>query len=147
MQGALPGPLVGVVVGRDVALLLGAFAMRAHALHWKWPGAKQFFRIAPSSYDDDDETKTLSPRTTPLSHAAPVAPVIKPLMISKVNTGLQIALVGACMTEAWVGWPGVGAVWGLAWATGGTTVASLAAYLRAFVRGDLFTNVQKDKMK
>lgn len=62
---------------------------------------------------------------------------MKPLFVSKVNTGLQMALVAACMTDAWLGWPGQEAVWGIGAATAGTTVWSCAAYVRMYMRGEL----------
>lgn len=131
--GALPAPLVGVVLGRDAVLLGGAFAIRAHRLGWRWPGAREFFRIVPSESVSTDEETGGKGGGGPV----PVAPLVKPLLISKVNTGLQLALVGACMTDAWLGWPGTGAVWGLGWATAGTTLGSCFAYGRAFLRGQL----------
>ncbi len=132
--GALSAPLVAVVLGRDVVLLGGAFAIRAHRLGWRWPGAREFFRIAPvQSPPDDVESGGKSESSGP----APAAPLVKPLFISKVNTGFQMALVGVCMTDAWLGWPGHATVWGLGWVTAGTTLASCAAYGRAFFKGQL----------
>ena len=149
-KGALPPLLVGVVIARDVVLLGGAFAIRAQTLHWKWPGLQEFFRIAPIAPPTSTKTGTPDASATKINITeeiqtgeevevlvAPVAPVVKPIFISKVNTGLQLALVAACMTEAGYGWPGNEVVWGLGVATGGTTVASLVAYGRAYLRGEL----------
>jgi hypothetical protein len=137
-QGALPLPLVGVVLGRDVVLVLGGFAIRAQQLGWKWPGLKEFFRITPiessTSLSDAERGERAENVAGP---TAPVAPVVKPLLISKLNTGLQLALVGACMTDAWLGWPGQEVVWGLGWTTAGTTVMSCIAYGRAYMRNEL----------
>ncbi len=44
-QGTLPLPLVALILGRDVLLIAGSFAVRARALGWRWPGAKEFFRL------------------------------------------------------------------------------------------------------
>jgi len=111
-------------VGRDVVLVGGAFLLRAQSLGWKWPGARNFFRIA---YQADG-----SP-----SDAVHAAPFIRPLLISKINTGLQIALVASCMSQAWVGWPGMDSVWGFGAATFITTLWSTAAYAKAYLRGEL----------
>lgn len=115
-NGALPLPLVGVIVGRDVVLVGGAFWARAVALKWRWPGVKEFFRIQGGNKVDDN--------------GVPVAHLVKPLFISKVNTGLQLGLVGSCMTGAMLGVPGEEVVWGLGVATGVTTVWSGIAYGR-----------------
>ncbi len=54
---------------------------------------------------------------------------MQPLIISKVNTGLQLLLAGACVTHhALDGWPPVVLVDLLSGATAVTTSASLAAY-------------------
>jgi hypothetical protein len=128
-------PLVGVVLGRDVVLLGGAFAIRAQQVGWKWPGLKEFFRITPTASSSDVEQGKEEGGAG--SGVAPVAPVVKPLLISKINTGLQLALVSACMTDAWLGWPGQPAVLGLGWSTAGTTVMSCIAYGRAYMRNEL----------
>jgi hypothetical protein len=129
----LPLPLVGVVLGRDAVLLGGAFAIRAQQVGWKWPGVGEFFRITPTeSFSASKKGQGAEARA-----AAPVAPLVKPLLISKINTGFQLALVGACMTDAWLGWPGQQAVWGLGWSTAGTTVISCIAYGRAYLRNEL----------
>lgn len=117
-NGALPVPLVGVIVGRDVALVGGAFWARAVALHWRWPGVKEFFRIQQGDNKVDD------------NGGVPTAQLVKPLFISKVNTVLQLGLVGSCMTGAWLGVPGEEVVWGLGVATGVTTVWSGIEYGR-----------------
>jgi hypothetical protein len=158
---------VGVIVGRDVALVGGAFYIRARALRWRWPGAQEFFRIVPPQPGPDAAggnaaaaaASRAAPSAAPHPGAArgggagrddaaaaaaaggggpaPVAPLVQPLLSSKVNTGLQLALVGGCMGTAWVGWPGPEAVWGLGAATAGTTLWTCAAYARAYQRGEL----------
>lgn len=135
--GALPGPLVAVILARDGFLIAGAFVVRAKSLQWQWPGSAEFFRISSVNLPDhlqksaEDKGKSVS--------RAPSAPppALRPLMISKVNTALQLALVGCCMMDAWIGWPGQDLVWGLGAATAGTTVLSCAAYVRAFANGQL----------
>lgn len=155
MQGALPAPLVAVILGRDVFLVAGAFVVRAQMLRWRWPGATEFFRIMPAAappaaaapdMDQPDARGTAAlqgrtPSEPPVvavtANAVPAAPVVQPLFISKVNTGLQLALVGSCMMDAWLGWPGEGVLWGLGAATGVTTVWTCGAYVRAYSRGQL----------
>ncbi len=48
VQGLLPTWLVGLFIGRDVVLVVGAFAHRAHLQGWRWRGWKEYFK-----YDDD----------------------------------------------------------------------------------------------
>lgn len=50
-QGALPIPLVALILGRDALLVGGCFALRARELGWHWPGMAGFFRIG--SADDE----------------------------------------------------------------------------------------------
>lgn len=66
---------------------------------------------------------------------APAAPFMQPLYISKVNTVFQLGLVGTCIMHSWLGWPGEAAVWAGSALTAGTTLASCAAYLRAYQQG------------
>lgn len=64
VQGSLPGPLVALIIGRDVVLLSGAFALRFRALGWKWPGLAEFFRVA-SSPSSPAATQTATPQQPP----------------------------------------------------------------------------------
>ena len=126
-SGALPLPLVGVIVGRDVLLVGGAFILRAESLGWQWPGAREFFRVVPVS----------SPRNGPnqpsnIGKHVPAAPIVKPLIISKVNTGFQLALVAATVLNASMAWPTEEIIWMLGASTAGTTLWSTVAYLRIF---------------
>ncbi|HET8587585.1 MAG TPA: CDP-alcohol phosphatidyltransferase family protein [Candidatus Limnocylindria bacterium] len=57
------------------------------------------------------------------------APSWQPLMISKINTGLQIALVAVLLAWLGLGLGGVAVVTTLIWAVAATTVLSGAAYL------------------
>ena len=66
---------------------------------------------------------------------APAAPLVQPLYISKVNTVLQLGLVGTCMLRAWLGWPGEAAVWAGSGLTAATTIWSSWAYLQAYRQG------------
>lgn len=46
-QGVMPPAVVGIIVGRDVILVAGAFVARAKSLGWRWPGLSEFFRVGP----------------------------------------------------------------------------------------------------
>ena len=57
MQGSLYTPLAALVIGRDVFLVTGAFALRFRSLGWKWPGWQEFFRTTESAGGSDYEDK------------------------------------------------------------------------------------------
>ncbi len=61
-------------------------------------------------------------------------PVIRPLMVSKVNTVLQIGLAALALFTAGFGPPMEPALWALAWLVAASTVASGVAYLAAAAR-------------
>jgi len=42
-------PLAALVIGRDVFLVTGAFALRLRSLGWKWPGWEEFFRTTDTA--------------------------------------------------------------------------------------------------
>lgn len=77
--------------------------------------------------------------------AAPGMPVMQPLMISKVNTVLQLALVSACMTHHWFTLPAADAVAAVEYLTAATTLASFAAYGYKFSAGTLLIAGQQPK--
>lgn len=78
----LPLWLLGLVLARDGALLAGAFVQRAHALHWQWHGYHEFFNISPGG-----------------------AEKMRPLLISKLNTVAQLALVASALLLPALGIP------------------------------------------
>lgn len=119
MQGALSPPLVAVIVSRDVILVVGGFVHRARMLRWRWPGLAEFFRLQPGGQD------------------ATAAPIVKPLLVSKVNTALQFLLIGAAVGHEWQGLPADWVVTALGGATAATTVWSSLAYWLAYRRGTL----------
>ena len=160
--------LAGLILGRDVLLVGGAFVHRYRTLGWRARGWAEFYRILPA------DPGTAGPSITgPSSMAAPAgqpgarvagreflgeavaagspgpeagvsrtgsappAPLVRPLMVSKVNTVLQLGLIASCIGRSWYGWPPEEAVWALGAATGITTVASCAAYVRAYLNGTL----------
>ena len=148
LQGVLSAPMVAIILGRDVFLFTGAFAVRFKSLGWRWPGWAEFFRVAPPPPPPASPCPTPpTPAAAPLTRqqqgqaaaAASVqaAPFAEPLYISKVNTAFQLGLVGACISRAWLGWPGEEAVWYASVATATTTVWSCAAYVRAYTQGKL----------
>lgn len=126
MHGAMPSPVVAVILGRDAVLVAGAFGARAHALGWRWPGAAEFFRLQPAEAAPAGQGAAHSGGLGPV----PAAPLVRPLFVSKVNTVLQLGLVAACMSRAWAGWPAEEALWAASAATAGTSVWSLGAYAR-----------------
>lgn len=170
--------MVAIILGRDAFLVVGAFAARARALGWRWPGASEFFRVAPPPLPGSGgggSGGTAGTAQQPVASSSgdgggvQAAPFVQPLYISKVgsasvvrpfccslvvqsrsatavhtapclahpqvNTAFQLGLVAACISKAWLGWPGEEAVWWAAAATAGTTVASTAAYVHAYLRG------------
>ncbi|KAL8468911.1 hypothetical protein ACS0TY_031932 [Phlomoides rotata] len=100
-----PG-LVALVVLRDVGLVGGAFYNRASSLNWEWNSWHDFFNLTGAN-----------------------AQKVEPLLISKVNTVFQLALVAAALLQ-----PGFGSeetqlyIHYLSWLVASTTVASTAAY-------------------
>ncbi|KAK9836085.1 hypothetical protein WJX81_000056 [Elliptochloris bilobata] len=119
-QGALPAWLAALILGRDALLVGGAFVHRYRALGWRARGWSEFFRI-----------------TSARAFSVPPAPFVRPLLVSKANTVLQLGLVAGCVARSWYGWPPEQALWALGAATGVTTVASCAAYVRAYLNGTL----------
>lgn len=67
----------------------------------------------------------------------PPAVFVQPLYISKVNTCFQLLLVSSCLSSSWYGWPPQEAILALGAITGGTTLASCAAYVRAYLNGTI----------
>ena len=134
--------MVAIVVGRDVLLVVGAFAARAKSLGWRWPGFSEFFRVAPggpgvpqpgaaAGQAAGQAAGAAGARSSP----APAAPLVQPLFVSKVNTVFQLGMVGTCILQSWQGWPGEGAVLAGSALTAGTTLWSCWAYLQAYRQG------------
>ena len=117
----LPPWLVVLSVGRDVALVAGAFVFRAKAMGWRVTSPREFFRMVPAS---DGATAG--------SHAAPR---VQPLLVSKLNTVLQIGTATAALATAAWGLPGQEVVDAGVLACAGTTVVSGAVYLAMAATG------------
>lgn len=60
---------------------------------------------------------------------------IQPLFISKVNTALQLCLLGMCMTQGMMGWPGETGIQVMSYATVATTLVSWWVYTHGYMRG------------
>lgn len=108
--GYLPAWLVAVSMGRDAALLGGAFALRAHEL-----GGVRAVRSVSHFFNVDTSDGT-------------AAKPLEPHFVSKVNTVLQLALVLAAMTEKALDFPPAFAVDALGYGMTATSLASLAIY-------------------
>jgi cardiolipin synthase len=67
---------------------------------------------------------------------------MRPLLISKANTVLQLLLVGGYISHAAFGTPEQGVLWGLEVMTAGTTAASLAAYAWMYATGRMLAMKQ-----
>ncbi|KAL3325384.1 hypothetical protein AABB24_036561 [Solanum stoloniferum] len=105
-KGLLHPGLVSLVVLRDVALVGGAVYKRASILEWKWSSWYEFFN---------------------LDGARPQK--VEPLLISKVNTVLQLALVAAALLQPDLGNAETQTyITYLSWLVAMTTVGSTAAY-------------------
>lgn len=63
------------------------------------------------------------------------APLVQPLFVSKVNTVVQLCLVGGCMSQGLLGWPGDGEILLMSWATVATTLVSWGAYVHGYYGG------------
>ncbi|CAL9763976.1 unnamed protein product [Musa acuminata subsp. burmannicoides] len=98
--------LVGLVVLRDVALVSGAVYKRASSLGWEWKSWSEFINLDAAHREK-----------------------VEPLLISKVNTVLQLLLVAAALLQ-----PNFGSaetqeyITYLSWLVASTTAASAVAY-------------------
>jgi hypothetical protein len=66
-------------------------------------------------------------------------PMIRPLLISKANTALIMALVAACMGHQWQGFPDRDVLDALEVVAASTTAVSAAAYARLHWQGKLLS--------
>jgi len=98
-KAILPGPIVGLWLARDVALVIATY----HTV---------------SQVTKEGQAVT-DPSRTPLK--------VEPTMISKVNTVLQFVTLGTGIMQPLVGIP-PNAILGLCWITAGTTISSALSY-------------------
>jgi len=101
-KGLFPVELAALIVGRDVVLLGGSFAYR----FWTKPKDAAFFATS-----GDDVLN------------------VTPSQLSRVNTVLQMSLLGFALTKAAYGMPSQDVFTGLCWVVAGTTIASGAGYM------------------
>ena len=84
----------------------------------------------------DSKAAGASTSSEPAGHdAVPPAEFVQPLLISKLNTVLQLGLIAGCISHSWYDWPTESALWGLGGVTAGATLASFAAYVQVYRRG------------
>lgn len=137
-NGTMPAWLGAVVVGRDVILVSGSFLARWAAFGWRWPGSAAFFRTTDSRGPAAHGTRSSSD-----GGGSSSVGYMRPLLISKANTVLQLLLVGGYLLQQLhlppplAGWPPAELLRGLELATAATTVTSLAMYVRMYQTGKL----------
>jgi len=139
--GAAPWWLALLVAGRDAGLVWGVCAARMRAFGGRWPGARRFFDV-----DGDQGAEAGgggegggSGSGGSIGGGGGAMPPLKPLLISKANTVVQLAFFGGCIGRLWLGEAAVPRAWldaGEA-LTAATTAASAAAYLSAWRGGAL----------
>ncbi|KAI9493148.1 CDP-alcohol phosphatidyltransferase-domain-containing protein [Zychaea mexicana] len=103
-EGVLPMPLAALILGRDAGLVLSSFYYRYISL----PKPKTLVRYFDFSIPSAE---------------------VRPTMISKVNTALQLVLMAASLTSTALGQPSAEIMTALHWTVGGTTVWSGASYI------------------
>jgi cardiolipin synthase len=101
IKGLFPMPLAVLVIGRDVALLGGAFIYR----YFTKPADVDFFATTGKGVIE-----------------------VKPTAISRMNTVLQMSVMGFALTKAAYGVPSPDVFNGMCWIVGGTTLLSGLAY-------------------
>lgn len=90
----LPSWLAAAVIGRDVFLVAGSLFARLRQFQGgRWPGGPEFFRLVDEKKGTDDENGEKSSTTR-------AAPRVRPLFVSKLNTALQFATVGAAVADS-----------------------------------------------
>ena len=150
LQELLYTPLAGVIIGRDVFLVVGALVLRLRSFGGTWPGWSEFFRTTgvderPGQgykgkslkygldLDDTEKSDGKVQGATALAKKKSTtlpASYVQPLYISKVNTVAQILLVAGCITSTSFAWPPQEVILGLGGITLGLTVASGIAYVQ-----------------
>lgn len=104
MQDLLPVPLAAIILARDGGLVLSSFYYRYISL----PPPKTFVRYWDFSIPSAE---------------------VRPTNISKINTALQLLLMGASLTSPVLGFPDTTLLTGLQWTVGVTTIWSGASYI------------------
>ncbi|KAG0174738.1 cardiolipin synthase [Apophysomyces sp. BC1034] len=104
MENVLPMSLAALILGRDAGLVLAAFYYRYISL----PQPKTLVRYFDFSIPSAE---------------------VRPTMISKINTALQLVLMGTSLTSVTMGYPTPELMTAMHWLVGGTTVWSGASYV------------------
>mmetsp|Transcript_866 Transcript_866/g.1182 ORF Transcript_866/g.1182 Transcript_866/m.1182 type:complete len:330 (-) Transcript_866:384-1373(-) len=161
-NGVLPLWLGGTFVLRDVVLLVWSYIHRIRDFGYTWPGFDAF--VHTSDQADRDRrlpshtscTKvkgghdvTMSDITT--SAFTPDQPrletkgleAMQPLFVSKVNTVLQLLLLGGYLTGKICDWPPQELITGLEYSSATTTVVSMVGYIMKYQNGTLFKGIVK----
>lgn len=102
LKGLFPVPLAALVIGRDAALLGGSFLYR----YLTKPSDVRFFATTGEGVME-----------------------VKPTTASKVNTVLQMSIMGFALTKAAFGVPDQPSFDAMCWVVGGTTVLSGLSYI------------------
>ncbi|ORY98990.1 CDP-alcohol phosphatidyltransferase-domain-containing protein [Syncephalastrum racemosum] len=97
-------PVAALILGRDAGLVLAAFYYRYISL----PAPKTLMRYFDFSIPSAE---------------------VRPTTISKINTALQLLLMGCSLTSTALGWPNQELMTALHWTVGTTTVWSGASYV------------------
>jgi len=96
----LPSWLATAIIGRDVFLVGGSLFARLRQFEGgRWPGGPEFFRLVDGKEDDKAKKNETTTKPSPAASAA-AAPRIRPLFVSKLNTALQFATVGAAVADS-----------------------------------------------
>lgn len=139
-QGLIPSWLAALVIGRDVGLVTAAFWARWRMLGYRVRGvtAAEFFNTVPTRSitgagtpeggEAADTGAGAGSGTAGVPQAVMSAPPMRPLMISKVNTVFQLALIAGCLSSHAASWPAQDVLDILEVTTAATTVASFTAY-------------------
>lgn len=151
VMGMVPYWLAVLVVGRDSTQVVGMFWYRLRMFGGVWPGASVFFDVDHAVGSTATSSSTAS--NAQGSNAAAGStdgkqqqqqqkqlPTIRPLMISKANTALIMALVAGCMANQWQGLPDQDVLAALEMVTAGTTLASAVAYGHLHWKGKLLAS-------
>jgi cardiolipin synthase len=151
--GAAPWWLATLVAGRDGALMWGVYKARLRAFGGVWPGRRKFFDVdgVMGTADGGEEGEKSENGKGGGGGGGKsggggrgkggAMPPLKPLLVSKANTVVQLLFFGGCIGRLWLG----EAVVPRAWLDAGealtalTTAASAGAYLDELRRGKLPT--------